>query len=81
MKIVNKLKNIRTQMGLSQRELAKKAGLSPSLIAQIELGQKHPSWLTADRIAAALGVPVEIVFPRFAKRLSPKLEDTTKAKV
>jgi len=71
MEIVNRLKSIRTQLGLSQRKLAKKAGLSPSLIAQIELGQKQPSWHTADKIAAALGVPLEEIFPQFANRKSP----------
>jgi len=29
------------------------------------------SWHTADRIAAALGVPLEEIFPQFVNRKSP----------
>jgi len=78
---IRDLRSLRLEKGLSIEQLARLAGTTAATISRIENGILHPKYELADRIAAALGVPVEIVFPRFAKRLSPKLEDTTKAKV
>src|SRR4051812_38185009 len=42
--------------GVSQRELARRAGISPSVISRIEAGiVRQPDERTSDRIAAALG--------------------------
>lgn len=51
-----KLKKLRQSMGLTQKELAKKIGLSPSLIAQLEIGRVQPAITTLTRLARHLGV-------------------------
>lgn len=52
------LKAIRGELGLSQGELARRAGLSPQYISDAEKGRARPSLRALEKIAAALGVPV-----------------------
>lgn len=54
----------RKELGLSQQEVADRAGVSRSLIAHIECGTKCPSLFTAFRIAKALETDVESLFGR-----------------
>ncbi|MGB9976666.1 helix-turn-helix domain-containing protein [Thermovenabulum sp.] len=51
-----KLKKLRTERGLTQVELAKKAGVSPALIGQLENGKVEPSIKTLEKLAQALSV-------------------------
>jgi transcriptional regulator with XRE-family HTH domain len=51
-----RLRELRTQAGLSQTELAEKAGLTKDGIAQLEQGRRSPSWDTVLALCAALGV-------------------------
>lgn len=46
----------RDRLGLTQRQLAEKAGLSQPAVAQYELGQKKPSLNALFKLAVALGV-------------------------
>ncbi|HZT65390.1 MAG TPA: helix-turn-helix transcriptional regulator [Acidimicrobiales bacterium] len=46
----------RHERGLSQRQLAERAGVSQSEIARIETGQREPSIPTIDRILAGAGI-------------------------
>ncbi|MBD3209256.1 CBS domain-containing protein [Candidatus Woesearchaeota archaeon] len=48
------LNHLRTNLGWSQHDLAKKAGVSQSLIAKIETGKIDPSLSNARKIAKAL---------------------------
>ncbi|MGO9458300.1 MAG: helix-turn-helix domain-containing protein [Acidimicrobiales bacterium] len=48
----------RQQAGLSQRDLADRAGVSQSEIARIELGKREPSIPTIQRILAGAGLEV-----------------------
>ena len=50
------LREARTRAGLSQRDLAKKAGTAQSVIARIERGQTSPTLETLERLLAAAGV-------------------------
>ncbi len=60
MDIGQRILKLRKERGLTQREVARRAGLSPSGVGFIELGQvKRPSAETVVAIARALGVPVE----------------------
>jgi transcriptional regulator with XRE-family HTH domain len=52
---IQKLRKLR---GLSQAELAEKAGLSQPAIGAIEAGKKSPTLRTLEKLAAALGVKV-----------------------
>lgn len=54
---MSKIKTLREQLGLSQQELAKAAGVAQSSIHYIETGQKSPTTRTLQKLAAALGVP------------------------
>ena len=51
----NLLREARRRAGLSQRELAKRAGTAQSVVARIERGLRDPSWQTLERLIAAAG--------------------------
>jgi transcriptional regulator with XRE-family HTH domain len=57
-----RIKALRTERGIRQNELAQKAGLTPSLISQIESGKLSPSLHTLGRLAGALGLPIAALF-------------------
>jgi transcriptional regulator with XRE-family HTH domain len=60
MDIGKRIRELREERGLSQREVARRAGLTPSGVGFIELGQtQQPSAKTVVAIARALSVPVE----------------------
>lgn len=51
----------RLQRELSQKALAEKSGVSPTLIALIETGERQPSLVNALAITDALGIELEAV--------------------
>jgi transcriptional regulator with XRE-family HTH domain len=51
-----KLKAIRTRMGLTQEQLAEKAGLHLGAIFKLEQGRREPAWSTVQALCRALGV-------------------------
>jgi transcriptional regulator with XRE-family HTH domain len=51
---------LRLGAGLSQRELAKRAGTSQPAIARYERGVATPSWTTVERLAVACGRSLRI---------------------
>jgi transcriptional regulator with XRE-family HTH domain len=60
--IGTRLREERERIRISQRELARRIGLSASLISQIESGQSKPSVSTLYAIVTELGVSVDDVF-------------------
>ena len=71
----SRIKNIRKEQGISQKELSKGIGVTPSNISQIENNQIYPSLQALYKIAETLSVevgsffmeknmPVKTVFPR-----------------
>lgn len=56
MNIGQKIKEVRKQKSLTQKELGKRAGISQQQIAQYENGKLKPKIETIDKIAVALGV-------------------------
>lgn len=56
------IRNLRVQAGLRLSDLAAEAGVSQSLISQIERGLASPSITTLRRLAAALDVPIAALF-------------------
>ena len=52
----------RSKRKLSQAALAKRAGISVSYLSLLERGRRDPPLSTIQRIAAALVMPVEILF-------------------
>lgn len=51
-----KMRLLRERLGLSREDLAGRTGVSPSLVAQLEVGRAQPSLDTLERIASVLGV-------------------------
>jgi transcriptional regulator with XRE-family HTH domain len=60
-----RLRALREASGLSQRELADKAGVAISIVCQIEQGRRRqdPRFSTVARIARALGVSLDAFLP------------------
>jgi transcriptional regulator with XRE-family HTH domain len=57
-----RIRGLRGERGIRQRGLAETAGLTPSLVSQIESGKLTPSLHTLGRLAGALGVPIGAFF-------------------
>ena len=65
-----RIKAFRAERALQQRQLAEKAGLTASMLSQIESGRLTPSLPTLGKLAAALGVSIGSLFePAPAGRL------------
>ncbi|MBI3635020.1 MAG: helix-turn-helix transcriptional regulator [Candidatus Rokubacteria bacterium] len=57
-----RIRALRMERELQQRQLAEKAELTPSMVSQIESGRLTPSLHTLGKIAASLGVPIATLF-------------------
>jgi transcriptional regulator with XRE-family HTH domain len=57
-----RIKSLRLERELQQRQLAEKADLAPSMVSQIESGRLTPSLNTLRKIADALGVTIATLF-------------------
>jgi transcriptional regulator with XRE-family HTH domain len=64
------LADARARAGLSQRQLARKAGTAQSVVARIELGETSPSWATLSRLLAAAGFTLAAALKR--RRADPQ---------
>jgi transcriptional regulator with XRE-family HTH domain len=53
------LQAARARAGLSQRQLAQRAGTTQSVVARIELGETSPTWQTLTRLLAAAGFELD----------------------
>jgi len=58
------LRQLRQEKGLSQEELADRAGLHRTYISQIERGIKSPSLRSLERIARALDVQLSTLIKK-----------------
>lgn len=72
------LREARTQAGLSQRQLAQRAGTAQSVIARIERGLASPSWGTLSRLLAAAGLELRAELEPRATPGSHMLEDVAR---
>jgi transcriptional regulator with XRE-family HTH domain len=61
-KVGNRLRTERERLGISLRELARRVGVSPSLVSQIELDRVNPSVSTLYALVTALGMTMSDVF-------------------
>lgn len=52
----NRVKDVRSKAGLTQFQLAEKAGLNLSWLGQIERGQRTATIITLDKICKALNI-------------------------
>ncbi|HLY50661.1 MAG TPA: helix-turn-helix domain-containing protein [Solirubrobacteraceae bacterium] len=69
----NSLRAARRQAGLTQAELATRAGVSRQLIAAVESGHNTPAVDAALRLARALGTTVESLFSSSTAEVVPAL--------
>jgi transcriptional regulator with XRE-family HTH domain len=71
-----RVRRLRTQRGMSARDLAAAADLSPGFISQLERGLANPSVATLLRICGVLNVQIGDLFtdPRETRRLVRKSE-------
>jgi transcriptional regulator with XRE-family HTH domain/quercetin dioxygenase-like cupin family protein len=70
-----RLKDVRLQAGMSLRELARQAEVSPSFISQIENGKSQPSVATLYAFARILNVSIDELFDRQALEEPRELVD------
>ena len=61
-RIGERLASLRAGRGLGVAELARRAGVSPSLVSQIERGQSRPSVTTLVALADGVGAPIDALF-------------------
>lgn len=62
--IGQRIRNYRTNLGLSQEKLAELAGCHPTYIGQIERGEKNATIESIEKIASALSVSLSELFER-----------------
>ena len=62
-KVAEKLKEVRLEKGMTQADIAEKAGLHPNSYAKIERGEATPSLETLEKIAKALSVRSSDLLP------------------
>ena len=72
------LRDARLRAGLPQRELARRAGTSQSVIARIEQGQSDPSTATLARLLAAAGFEIRAELTPIAVTGSHMLDDVAR---
>ena len=61
-KIGLNIKKYRTDLGLTQQQLADRLGMSLNFIGKIEVGYDHPSLYTLIDIAGNLDIPLKNLF-------------------
>lgn len=66
--MVNKVRDKRLYLGLSQRELARRVGITSAAMSAIERGEHIPGVLVALLIARELNSDVEDLWGAFATR-------------
>ena len=64
MNIGEMIKNLRNAYGLTQKELAEKAGIATITLQQYERNKREPRKEVLSKIAVALNIPVEAFYPR-----------------
>ena len=63
-----RVRELRDRLGLSQEELAERAGLHRNYIGGIERGERNVAILNVARLASGLGVSIAELFAPFDKR-------------
>ena len=58
--LASMLIDIRTRLGITQRQLAARAKMTQPEIARLESAQVHPTWETVSRILGAVGAELDV---------------------
>lgn len=62
--IVNRVKELRTAAGMTQKALADQLGVTVPTVSKWELGQRTPELERVFRMTLIFGVPIEEIFQR-----------------
>ena len=65
--IGQRIRNYRTQKGLSQERLAELAGCHPTYIGQLERGEKNATLESDEKIASAMDISLSELFDKLGK--------------
>ena len=65
--IGQRIRNYRTQKGLSQEKLAELAGCHPTYIGLLERGEKNATLESVEKIASALDISLSELFDKLGK--------------
>ena len=65
--IGQRIRNYRTQKGLSQEKLAELAGYHPTYIGQLERGEKNATLESVEKIASAMDISLSELFDKLGK--------------
>ena len=65
--IGQRIRNYRTQKGLSQEKLAEFAGCHPTYIGQLERGEKNATLESVEKIASAMDISLSELFDKLGK--------------
>jgi len=57
-----RIRNYRTQLGLSQEKLAEFAGCHPTYIGQLERGEKNATLESIDKVSSSLNISLSKLF-------------------
>ena len=57
-----RIRNYRTQLGLSQEKLAELSGCHPTYIGQLERGEKNATLESIDKVASSLNISLSKLF-------------------
>ena len=60
--IGQRIRNYRTQLGLSQEKLAELSGCHPTYIGQLERGEKNATLESIDKVASSLKISLSKLF-------------------
>ncbi|MEK7474271.1 MAG: helix-turn-helix transcriptional regulator [Candidatus Coatesbacteria bacterium] len=61
-RVAKRLRELRDRRGLTQGELAERAGISASFLSFLEIARRKGSLETYGRLADALGIPLSVLF-------------------
>lgn len=61
----NAIRRRRAEVGISQEELAQRAGMTRTYVGEIETGRRNPALLNIEKLARALGVSVAVLFSEY----------------
>lgn len=65
--IGQRVRNYRTEKGLSQEKLAEMSGCHPTYIGQVERGEKNATLESIEKITSAMGVPLSKLFEKMGE--------------
>jgi len=73
MEIGERIKDLRSKLGITQTLLAKNAGLTSAAISQFEAGSRKPSFDALSKLASAFNVSTDFLLGKKEESPKPKL--------